>query len=377
MGNKQTKGVQMKKIAMFFLVFIALSAPPQDLFAGKIKSGHLDLTDMAGRVVTVPCNPEKIICLGPGALRLIVYLNGQDKVAGVEDMEKLNPGGRPYWIANPHLAELPRIGPGGPAGINKKPDLEAILSVDPDLIFITQSDTPLVNDIQKQLNIPMVVLSYGEFATFDERIYDSLRLAGKILNKSERAESVVDFIESARKELQNMTKDIADKEKPNVFAGGIGMRGSQGIESSEKNYIPLNWANAKNIAQDLEATEGSHVFIDKERLLSLDPDFIFIDGGGLKMVEADMIKKPQYYMALKAFQQKRVYTLLPFNFYTTNVETALADAYAIAKVLYPKELKDIDPEKKADEIYTFMVGKPVYGEMKKEFGKIGEQYRIN
>jgi len=362
---------------MFFLIFIALAAPPQDLFAGKIKSGHFDLTDMAGRVVKVPYNPQKIICLGPGALRLIVYLNGQDKVAGVEDMEKLNPGGRPYWIANPQLAELPRIGPGGPAGINKKPDLEAVLSVNPDLIFITQSDAPLVNDIQKQLNIPIVVLSYGEFATFDERIYDSLRLAGKILNKSERAESVVDFIESARKELQNMTKDILDKDKPNVFAGGIGMRGSQGIESSEKNYIPLKWANAKNIAQDLEATEGSHVFIDRERLLSLDPDFIFIDGGGLKMVEADMIKKPQYYMALKAFQQKRVYTLLPFNFYTTNVETALADAYAIAKVLYPKELKDIDPEKKADEIYTFMVGKPVYGEMKKEFGKIGELYKIN
>jgi iron complex transport system substrate-binding protein len=77
---------------------------------------------------------------------------------------------------------------------------------------------------------------------------------------------------------------------------------------------------------------------------------------------------------LKAFRDKRVYTLLPFNFYTTNVETALADAYAIANILYPQSFSDIDPEKKADEIYAFMVGKPVYGEMKKDYRKIGAGY---
>jgi len=367
----------MRKTAAALLVFIIAIALSSNGYAVSSELKTVKITDMAGRTVTVPYNPAKIICLGPGALRLIVYLNGQDRVAGVEDMEKLNPGGRPYWLANLHLAELPRIGPGGPASINKKPDLEAILSVNPDLIFMTQSDAPLVNDIQKQLNIPIVILSYGEFATFDKRIYDSLRLAGEILNREERAQSVIDFIESARRELQDMTEEIADKDKPDVFVGGIGMRGSQGIESSEKNYIPLEWANAKNIAQNVEASEGSHVFIDKERLLSLDPDFIFIDGGGIKMIEQDIIKKPQYYRALKAFQQKRVYTLLPFNFYTTNVETALADAYAIAKTLYPDLFKEIDPEKKADEIYTFMVGKPVYQEMKKDFGKIGEAYDIN
>jgi len=87
-----------------------------------------------------------------------------------------------------------------------------------------------------------------------------------------------------------------------------------------------------------------------------------------------MLKKPEYYKALKAFQNKRVYSLLPFNSYTTNIESALADAYAIAKILYPKAFTDIDPEKKADEIYTFMVGKPVYSEMKKSYGKIGAVY---
>jgi len=251
-----------------------------------------------------------------------------------------------------------------------------VLNIHPDLIFMTQADTGLANEVQKQLQIPIVILSYGAFATFDEKIYDSLRLAGKILNRDTRAEAVIAFIESARKDLQEKTKDIPENEKVSVFVGGIGMRGTHGIESSEKNYIPLKWANAKNVVEEIAASEGSHVFLDREKLLSLNPDVIFLDGGGIKMIAQDIAKKSEYYRALKAFQNRRVYSLLPFNFYSTNVETALADAYAIAKILYPKAFADTDPEKKADEIYAFMVGKPVYAEMKKDFGKIGSLFEM-
>ena len=113
------------------------------------------------------------------------------------------------------------------------------------------------------------------------------------------------------------------------------------------------------------------MFMDKEMLLKLNPDIIFIDCGGLLLVAEDYHKKPEYYRALRAFANRRVYTLLPFNWYATNIGTALADAYAIGKVLYPQRFKDIDPEKKADEIYTFLVGRPVYGEMKQEYQAIG------
>ena len=116
---------------------------------------------------------------------------------------------------------------------------------------------------------------------------------------------------------------------------------------------------------------GSHVFLDKEALLKMNPDVIFIDGGGLALVTEDFSKKPEFYFSLKAFSEKKVHTLLPFNWYATNISTALADAYAVGKILYPDSFKDIDPEKKADEIYTFLVGKPVYEAMKKDYGSLG------
>jgi iron complex transport system substrate-binding protein len=334
------------------------------------------VTDMAGRPVSVPQDPERIVCIGPGTLRLIVYLQAESKVVGVEDMEKLNPGGRPYWLAHPELAGLPRCGPGGPAGINKKPDLEAVLSVKPQVLFITYMDGPLADEVQRTLGIPVVVLNYGAFASFDETVYDALRLAGRILNRDQRATAVVAYIESLRKDMHARTRDIPPGARPSAYVGGIGYRGACGIESTEKRYTPFDWVGAANVAERVQTGIGSHLFMDKEGLLKLNPDVIFIDGGGLMLVQDDLHKKPKVYNALKAFATGRVYALLPFNWYTTNIDTALADAYAIGKILYPKQFEDIDSERKADKIYTFLVGKPVYQEMKKDYGVIGRKARF-
>jgi iron complex transport system substrate-binding protein len=154
--------------------------------------------------------------------------------------------------------------------------------------------------------------------------------------------------------------------------GGIGFRGFQSIDSTEQKYIPFDWVRARNMAEGLPTATGSHTFVDRETLLQLNPDVIFIDGGGLMLVQEDYTKKNTYYNSLKAFVDRKVYSLLPFNWYTTNVGTALADAYAIGKTLYSDAFADVDVEKKCDDIYTFLVGKPVYADMKKNFGAIGQ-----
>lgn len=333
----------------------------------------LTVTDMAGRTVRMPARPERIICIGPGALRLIVYLDAQDKVAGVESMEKRFAAGRPYWLARPQLRHLPEIGPGGPGAINKKPDMEAVLRVTPDLIFVTYFDASLADEVTNTIGIPVVVLSYGELSIFDPAVYESLKLAGRILNRRERADAVVNYIEGRREDLNKRTGDLPDGKNPGVFVGGIGYRGAHGIASTQRQYIPLDWNNTVNLARQVESTIGSHLFVDKEVLLGLDPDVIFIDGGGLKLVAEDYRKKPDFYQALSAFQSNRIYTLLPFNFYTTNIGTAMADAYAIGKILYPDRFADVDPGAKADEIYRFLVGRPVYEQMKAEYGPLGQR----
>jgi iron complex transport system substrate-binding protein len=334
----------------------------------------ITIIDMENRRVEVPRGPSRIICLGPGSLRLICYLGMRDKVIGVENFEKTRPVGRTYLIAHPALAKKPPIGPGGPASINKEPDLEAVLKVNPELIFVANMDAPKADGMQKKLGIPVVILSYGGFATFDEIVFDSLRLAGKILLADKRAEEIIAYIENARRDLLNRSKKYDERGKLRVYIGAIGFRGTQGIESTDASYFPLDWIRAKNLAKEV-APKG-HLFIDKEKLLSWDPDLIFLDGGGLNLVRQDYQKKPEFYSNLKAFRDKRVFILYPYNWYVTNIDTAVVDAYVAGKILHPKFFADIEPEKKADEIYTFFLRKPVYKQMEKEFGEIGRGPRF-
>jgi iron complex transport system substrate-binding protein len=355
----------MLKNCLVFGLALMLAVLSQEAVAHTV-------TDQAGRQVEWSAVPERVVCLGPGALRLIVYLQAAGKVVAIEDMEKQQPGGRPYRHAHPELVRLPRCGPGGPASINKKPDLETLLAVGPQVVFVTYMDAPLADEVEKVLGIPVVVLSYGAFASFDTAIYDALRIAGKVLDREARAKAVVDYIESLRRDLQGRTRSIPAEDRPGVYVGGIGYRGAHGIESTDRVYIPFDWVHARNLAAGVESKLGSHLFMDKELLLALDPAVIFVDSGGYQLVAEDVRRKTAYYTALSAFKNRRVHRLLPFNFYTTNVGTALADAYAIGKILYPAQFEDVELASKADEIYTFLVGKPIYKQMEEDYGPIGE-----
>lgn len=327
-----------------------------------------EITDQAGRKVRLPADPQRIVCLGPGCLRLIVYLGARDKVVGIESMEKRFPGGRPYYLAHPDLGKLPTVSPGGPAGINKKPDLDSLMAVRPQVVFITYMHAEMANQVQELLGVPVVVLSYGPFASFaPEAVYKSLSIAGDILGKEQRAAELTAFFEKVQADL--VKRSAASGKRARAYVGGIGFKGAHGLESSDADYVPFRWLHTDNLA----AGQGrkNHVFLDKEELLRLDPEVIFIDGGGLALVGGDYAKNPQYYTSLRAFRSDRVYVLHPFNWYTTNLGTMLADSYAMGRVLHPDGFQDVDPAAKADEMYTFLVGRPVHAAMVESYGALG------
>ncbi len=339
---------------------------------GQTPAGKITVQDVTGRTITVPHDPDRIICLAPGTLRLIVYLQAQDRVVAVENMEKINPRGRPYWIASPDLHDLPIAGPGGPASINQKPNMEQLISLDPDVIFISYMDPALADEVQKVLGIPIVVLGYGPFATFDETVFESLLLAGKILNRQERAGEVVGYIKAFMNDLRQRAASSEILQSPGVYIGGIGYRGSQGLESTDQDYPPFEWLQARNLAGEIQALERSHIYTNLENLLKIDPEIIFIDGGGLRLAAEAYHKKPEIYNGLRAFREEKVHVLHPYNWYLTNIDTALIGGYAIGRIIYPDSFDDLDIREKADEIYEFLVGKPVHAEMEKEYGKLGE-----
>jgi iron complex transport system substrate-binding protein len=337
--------------------------------ANPNKTETVSVTDLLGREISVPADVSRVIAIGPGALRLYVYAGNLDYIVGVEQIEADSPTGRPYLLANPELAEQPVIGQGGP---NNAPDPEKILMVAPDVILSTYAtDASAADELQTKTGVPVVVISYGTigFGTttiFGEPVQDSLRLIGEITGQTEKAQAAIDFILKARQDLEDRTKDIPDADKPSVYVGGLGARGTHGIESTQGKYALLDAIDAKNVVD--ETGESGSIMIDKEKLLAWDPGYIFVDQGGFAPVLEDYQKNPVFYTSLSAVQNGQVYAQLPYNYYSTNIDTAIADAYYLGKILYPAAFADIDPVQKADEIYRSLLGQPVYAQMAESFG---------
>jgi iron complex transport system substrate-binding protein len=329
-----------------------------------------EIVDAGGRTVRVPEEIRTLICLGPTTLRTIVYLGAADKVVGVEDMEQRSRSARPYWIAHPEFAHLPIVGPGGPGGVGRDPDLEAVLNLRPDVVLISYMERGKVDDLQTKLGIPVALLSSGSrLNAFETTLRDSLTVAGDVLNRKDRAEAIISFLERSKDDIKRRVSGIPPAERPTAYVGCVNFRGIHGIEGTEAVYPPFEWAGAKNVIKD--PGKPAHLIMDRERLLDLNPDVIFLDAGGLPRLLEDAASRPDFYRELKAFRESRVYALFPLNAFAVNAGNAVLNAYAVGKALFPSRFNDVDLAKKADEVYEFLVGKPVYPEMTEMWGDVG------
>jgi len=178
----------MRKIVLFVSVLASLSwAQPY--------------TDMLGRVVDVT-STSKLVFLGPGALRLGVYLGLENRLVGIEKIEKDASPLSPYrtFLGNERAAKLPLIGTGGPG---KMPDLEALVVLKPDLIITSFVDKNMIDLIVAKTGIPVLALSYG--ATYGgnakqlHSMKNSLLLLGKVTQTSSKAEKLVAFLSEQEK----------------------------------------------------------------------------------------------------------------------------------------------------------------------------------
>lgn len=354
--------------ALFMLGWITGSA----LHASAAET--MTVTDGMGRTVTVPVHPENIICSGSGCLRLLTYLQAHDRIIGVDSIEHRTTrfDSRPYAIANPQFKSYPLF---GQFRGNDSPELIAALDPQPQVIFKTYGTSGYnPEELQEKTGIPVVVLNYGNLTWGRDNLYFSLRLMGRVLGVSDRAEEVVGFMSAAIADLKRRTADVPQSKKKSCYVGGIAMRGPHGFQSTEPGYPPFEFTAANNVASDpSKKKQLRHADVAKEKLLEWDPEVLFVDlsttqiqGDGCALTE---LKNDPVYQALTAVQEGRVYTVLPYNWYTQNFGSILADAYFVGTLLYPDRFKDVDAAAKADEIYTFLVGKPVFSIMNEVFGQ--------
>ena len=327
--------------------------------------GMVTITDAFGREVTIPADPQKIAVVGSGSMRYFVYLGiDLDDVVAVDYQDSAlyvqATNHRPYALANQEIKDIPAVG--AAKGVV---DNEKLLMSGADILFMggaSSSNAEVANEIQEKTGVPVVMFYTGNYVTDSETIQDTLLLLGKVLDKEQRAKDLIAYFDAVEADLQKRVAGLsADK---TVYVGGVAYNGAHGLDGTDPTYYPFEILNIKNAAGEITSvSQTGYAQVSKEKILEWDPDFIIVDLATLTAAEGGALaelKNDPSYRELTAVKNSMVYTVNPHTSMNVNHETTLANAYFIGKLLYPEQFADIDPVKKADEIYTFVVGEPVF-----------------
>ncbi|MDR2368937.1 MAG: ABC transporter substrate-binding protein [Deltaproteobacteria bacterium] len=318
------------------------------------------MTDVFDRKIEVPDKVERVIALG-GSMMFLTYLGAAGMAVGVEEIEKTVIA-KPYIMVNAEkIKDKPIIGSGGSRRLY---NVEEIILLKPDVVFILAMNRGEVDDIQRQLNKNVIGLSMqGDAGEYDEATFlRSVLTVGQALGMQGRAQKLADYVASLKNEL---AYDPGPGQRAKAYVGGLSSRGNRDMTSTTSRSMPMALAKIDNMMAG-EAPGGA--FISKEHLLAMNPPLLFIDANGLELIREAISKDPSFYRRLTALVDGNAFLTLPHTSYLFNVETQYANAFYMAKVAYPTGYPDLDPAAKADEIYTAFDGQRLFGRMKAEFG---------
>lgn len=254
-----------------------------------------EITDMAGRTMTVPLEIESVFSTGPAAA-IYLYTLVPDKLLGwnyaLNDIEKS--------IILEQYHDLPNFGQGDAV------NYEAVIAAGPTIALnvtsINDGSIDASDALAEQLGVPVVMVSSDLLDA--PAVY---RFMGELFGVEEQAEALAAYAEETFNAISGL--DIPDAEKVRIYYGN----GEDSLEtapagSSHGQIIDL--VNAVNVA-DLELGDGSRVQISAEQLLAWDPDVIIVNGEPKAdmtgSAAAEAILADPLFATLKAVQNGAVY----------------------------------------------------------------------
>ncbi len=145
----------------------------------------VELVDGTGSIVVVTSRPERIVSMAPSVTEILYYVGALDRLVGVDD----------YSDWPPEVAEARERGEIASIGGFWDPSIEAILSLQPDLVIGVATAPPhiQVKEILESYGIPVLLLPSE---TLDD-VKNSLILVGKATGNVVEAYKAASMFEAA------------------------------------------------------------------------------------------------------------------------------------------------------------------------------------
>jgi iron complex transport system substrate-binding protein len=325
-------------------------------------AAEIKVIDSDGNAVSVKVPVERIVIFNHQAAEALQFLGAADKVVGVRDIfEK-------HRNRFPVISQKMNIGNGG------EPDIEAILSQNPDLI-IAYTFYPAKEKLDAKLPLKIPVLRIecdGEGSGGIDSMRDSISILGYIINSREEAQQYQEWYDGYVGAVETRISGIPEENRVRVYLEST-PEGSETISSRTaigKNHAAGNLierAGGVNIAVGhLPFYEDTYEYgeIETEWVLEQNPEVIVgrsmvigvspyeYENDSLLRAYSDEIKGLPGFDGVDAVKNDRVYIVTNAYACTPNYPSALL---LLAKWFYPETFQDLDP-REAHKEYLEMMG---------------------
>jgi iron complex transport system substrate-binding protein len=290
-------------------------APTQS--AAPTPTYPLTLTDDAGREVTIPADPQRIVSLAPSNTEIVCALGACDQVVGVNDFRD----GFPDDVAA-ELEDVPDVA--SFSGV----DREAVAAVEPDLILAAGNELTSSADIASLADLGYTVLVlYPE--SLDE-VYADIRLVASALDEAEEGARQVVLMQAR---VLTVQEQVSGLEAPRTFYEVSVFQGTI-YTAGEDSFLAalIETAGGEPITGEAISTS-----IQLEDLVAADPELILLgDAAYDPSVTPDAVAARPGWGGMTAVLQGRV-LLMPDDLLITRPGPRIVDGLeALARAIHPE-----------------------------------------
>ncbi len=247
------------------------TSTPTSVVTEPVTHYPITVTDQAGREVTIEEEPEKLVSGYYISTSLLIALELEDKLVGIEAKADKRPI---YRLSAPELIDLPNV------GTAKEFDLEGCAALEPDLVILPVKLKSAVETLEG-LGIDVLLVNPEN----QQLLTEMMGMVAAATNTEDRAQELLDF---AAEQKDLLSKTLAGAEIPTVYlAGNSSFLSTAGDAMYQSDMI--RQAGGCNAASEIK--DSYWVEVSYEQILAWDPAYIILASDANYTVE-DVLADP-------------------------------------------------------------------------------------
>jgi iron complex transport system substrate-binding protein len=242
-------------------------------------TGTVVVTDMAGRQVAVPANPNRIVSAAPACTEILFAVGAGDAVVGVTE----------FCTYPPEACSRTKIGQFGPETIS----LETVIGLKPDLVFAAPGTQDSFIEAVQRVNVPVVAVEARSF----EEVYKAVELVGRATGHDDRGKELA---EALKKRVDAVAARPIAK-RPRVFY----LLDDPPVTAGPKTFIGemIHLAGGDNVFDDVTQLYPK---VSDEELVRRDPEVIVVPRGKGHTIDVDAVLARPAWATITAAKRKHI-----------------------------------------------------------------------